>query len=80
MEHDTVNDRLSSKILELLKSEITKTETQKKIKCMIDPLSIYLVSGLQPYVFTLIILMIFILLFQGYITLKLWYVTHRILT
>lgn len=82
MNNVSQNDRLSTKILELLKSEIEKTDTQRKLKCMIDPLSLYLVSALQPYVLTLVALMVIIVVCQGYLTMKLFnmykYMTERL--
>lgn len=68
---DNSQDRLSKKILDTVLAEIGKADTQKRIKCVIDPMSYYLLKSIQPYVVGIISLMILILVCQGLLLFKL---------
>jgi hypothetical protein len=67
MDEQQPEERLSSRILNMLKNEISKGETQKTLKCMIDPLTLYVLEVLQPYLIVIIVLLTTICMLQGYI-------------
>ena len=70
--YNSMNDRLVMKIVEIIKTEIAKTETQQKLRCAVDPLVGYLLHMVQPYVTVLSVLIVLILVCQGYLIHKIW--------
>lgn len=72
------DDRLSTRIFDMIKQELMKLETKQKLKCIIDPLSFYLLNSVQPYVISIIIIMILVLICQGYLIMRLWWLQQTI--
>lgn len=68
----SLNDRLSQRILDILKTEMAKTETQQKIRCAVDPVVTHITGVIQPYVLIVIIIITLILACQGYIIHRVW--------
>lgn len=67
-----VNERLTKKILELIKGEIAKSETQQKLRCAVDPIIAHISGVVQPYVLMFVITIFLILIFQAYTIHKMW--------
>jgi len=58
------NDRLMMKVVEVIKGELGKSTTQKKLKDAIDPLLRHVGKVVQPYVILFIVLLLSILVCQ----------------
>jgi len=74
---DGVNERLTKKIIELIRGEIAKTETQQKLRCAVDPIITPIISHvsnlIQPYLLLFIVTIFLILIFQAYMIHKMWH-------
>lgn len=68
------DQRLSIKIMEMLRQEMEKSGTKEKIKCMIDPVFLYIIGVLQPYIVIVVAIMMILLFSQGYMISRLWHV------
>lgn len=73
-----INDRLTMRIIDVIKTEIAKSETQQKLKCVVDPLMTYLVGVVQPYILIIVIIIFITLILQGYMVHKLWILQRSI--
>lgn len=73
----TIETCLSSKILEIFKKEIEKTDTKQKIKNVLDPISLYFLSTFQPYVNMVIIMLLLIMILQIFLIIKI-HMMHKI--
>jgi hypothetical protein len=71
IETRTDGDRLTKRIIELIKSEIAKTETQQKLKCVVDPIVGHIYGMITPYATIFIVIIFLIMLFQAYTIYKL---------
>lgn len=67
----SVNERFSSKILEAISSEMAKLQTQEKLRCMFEPLSLYVLRTFQPYALVIVTLLTILVASQIFMLYKL---------
>lgn len=65
------SDRLSGRILDLIKREIMKEENKSKLKTSVDGLCFYVISTIQPYLLIVLVLLMVIIVSQFYLLRKL---------
>lgn len=75
-----LNERLSSKILDAISSEIGKSGTQEKLKCMIEPFSLYVLRTIQPYAFTMVALLTVLVVSQLFLLYKMLLLMNHLKT
>ena len=69
---ESTDDNFASQIVSLVRNEIDKSENQKRIKqCVIDPILIYALQSILPYIVIVIIFLLLLLFGQGYTIYKL---------
>jgi len=66
------NDRLTARIIELIRSEAVKDENRAKLRCVVDPVISHVGKCITPYVTLTLVIFTLILLCQGYLVYKLW--------
>lgn len=69
---DRERDRILSRILSTLRNELEKKDTQNHIKCFFDPVMLYLLKSVQPYIILVIVLLTLLVMSQAFIALKLY--------
>lgn len=62
----------STRILNLIRSEIAKSENKQRIKDVVDPIVWYAWRGIQPYIILIIILLAVSVVCQGYLVVSTW--------
>jgi hypothetical protein len=74
------NDRLTMRLLDMIKTEVSKSDTQEKIKCIVNQVLIYLTTIIQPYIVVAIVSITLILLCQGYLVYRTWILQRSLST
>lgn len=77
---ENLGKSISTRILDSIRAEVIKSETREKLKCITDPFVFYLLEVFQPYVITLVVIMIVMLICQGYLIQKLIHVQNSIIS
>lgn len=72
VDYNGVNDRLTLKIMNMLKNEVTKSDTQQKIKCVVDPLIKHISGIIQPLVTSILVIICLTLIGQIYLIHRIW--------
>lgn len=62
---------LSFKIIDMIRSEIEKAENRKKLQQCFDPILIYAIKSIQPYIVTIFVLLVIVIFMLTYIVFKL---------
>lgn len=65
------NDKLTTRILEVIQSEIQKEETRQKLRGMVDPVVTHVMKRVIPYITLTLAIFTLILICQGYLVYKL---------
>lgn len=78
MERNFEDEALSTRILDLLKSEVAKEETKKKLKGFIDPVFQCVLDSVAPYIIAIVIILFLLLLSHGYIIANLSHIRKQL--
>jgi hypothetical protein len=74
-----VGSRIGTRLMDYIKAEMSKKETIAKITVIKDTVILHLIKAIHPYIITIILVMILILLLQGYLVAKLIYVHNELM-
>ena len=70
-------DRFSSKLLDYITTEASKAGAREKLKCVVDPVFIYLLQAARPYLVLVLVLLVLNLSCQGLTCYKLFFSLPR---
>ena len=62
----------TARVLNLIRSEIAKSENKQRIKDVVDPIVWYAWKGIQPYILFIIVLLAISVVCQGYLVVSTW--------
>ena len=60
-------DKLMSRILSTIKNELDKSENRQHIKCFLDPVMMFFIKTIQPYIVLITILLLVLIISQTYV-------------
>jgi hypothetical protein len=73
-------DKLSKKIIDYLTNEAAKASTREKLRCLANPLFLYLLEVVRPYAIIVIALLTIMLLSQGVLCWRLYILEKHLST
>jgi hypothetical protein len=73
-------DRLTSRVIELIRCEMQKEEIRQKLKCVAEPIISHITKSFIPYIAIILIIFILVLICQCYLVYKLCFVQKLSLT
>ena len=72
-------ERISARVLDFVKSEIQKDEVKQKLLCFMDPVVNHMSRSMMPYLTSSMVIIMLILVCQGYLVFRLWMVQKTLL-
>jgi hypothetical protein len=78
--NNDLTQRIGTRIIDLVKKEFEKKENKQKIDCVKDYVLLYILKAINPYIITVILIMLMILCLQGYLVTKIIYIHSELLS
>jgi hypothetical protein len=69
---------MKSKILDIITTELSKPEIKKKIEAIVSSVSNCILQQINPYIITIVSIMLLTLILQGFLLTKLFFLHNEI--